>query len=77
MLNPYFKEIELKPYKNSLIFNKKEIKKIEVYLNMKKNLLLKEIYDSAPDNISAALDFLMTRLTQEFKAKNKIEFNKD
>ncbi|MBI5015876.1 MAG: NUDIX domain-containing protein [Deltaproteobacteria bacterium] len=77
LLKQHFRSIEERTFSNSLVFRCKEIPHIEVYLQMKKRLLFKEVYDASPDVVGAALNQIMAALTAEAKEKGTVEFNKN
>jgi len=77
LLRGHFGEIEKRVFLNTLQFNQEEMPHIEVYLRMKKHLLLKEVYDSSPDSVGAALNQIVAALTAEVRDRGAVEFNKN
>lgn len=77
LVGKYFSSIEKRTFSNSLRFRYKEVPHIEVYLKMKKRLLLKEVYEASPDVVGAALHQIMAALIAEAKEKGTVEFNKN
>ena len=77
LLRGYFGEIERRIFLNTLRFAQKEMHHIEVYLRMKKHLLFKEVYQSSPDSVGAALDRITAALTAEVMDRGTVEFNKN
>ncbi len=77
LLRPSFQEVEKAIFANSLRFEPNQMEHLEVYLWMKKSLLLKEVYEASPDSIGAALLQLITAMTAEAIERGAVEFNKD
>ena len=77
LLGPWFGEIEKRVFQNTLRFTPKDMSHLAVYLGMKKHLMLKEVYDSSPDSVGAALNQLMAALAAEAGRTGTLELNKD
>jgi ADP-ribose pyrophosphatase YjhB (NUDIX family)/SAM-dependent methyltransferase len=77
LLQPYFREIRREVFHNTLRFHPDEMPHLQVYLGMKKHLLLKEVCEVSPDSVGAVLNQLMAALTAEARVRGAIEFNKD
>ncbi|MEW6488041.1 MAG: NUDIX domain-containing protein [Thermodesulfobacteriota bacterium] len=77
LLRPSFREVERRVYSNRLRFEPGQMEHLEVYLRMKKNLLLKEVCEASPDSVGAAILQLMAALTAEAIDRGAVEFNKD
>jgi len=77
LLQPWFGGVEKKVFRNTLRFTPKEMSHLEVYLRMKKHLLLKEIYDTSPDSVGAALNLLQASLAGDAGRAGTLELNKD
>ncbi|MFU8856607.1 MAG: NUDIX domain-containing protein [Deferrisomatales bacterium] len=77
LLRPSFQEVEKAVFANRLRFEPNQMEHLEVYLWMKKSLLLKEVYEASPDSIGAALLQLITAMTAEAIERGAVEFNKD
>ena len=77
LLRPSFAGVERRIFRNRLRFGPGELRHVEVYLTMKKRLLLKEVYEASPDSVGAALNSIMAALAAEAAAKGAVEFRKD
>jgi ADP-ribose pyrophosphatase YjhB (NUDIX family)/SAM-dependent methyltransferase len=77
LLRPSFAEVKRQVFSNRLRFGPDELRHVEVYLTMKKRLLLKEVYEASPDSVGAALDRIMAALAKEAAASGAVEFQKD
>jgi len=77
LLRPWFNSVEKRVFRNTLRFNEEELSHLEVYLRMKKHLMLKEVYDVSPDSVGAALNQLMATLAADANRKGVLELNKD
>ncbi len=77
LLRPSFGEVETRVFANRLRFRPGELAKLEVYLRMKKHLLLKEVYDASPDSVGAAILQIIAALTAEAEDRGTVEFHKD
>lgn len=77
LLRPSFAEVERRVFSNRLRFGPGEMRNVEVYLRMKKPLLLKEVYEVSPDSVGAAMNQIMTLVAAEAAAKGVVKFRKD
>lgn len=77
LLRPSFAEVKRRVFSNRLRFGQGELSHVEVYLAMKKRLLLKEVYEASPDAVGAALERIMAALATEAAAKGAVTFRKD
>jgi ADP-ribose pyrophosphatase YjhB (NUDIX family) len=77
LLRPSFTEVRRRVFSNRLRFGPGELRNIEIYLAMKKRLLLKEVYEASPDCVGAALNQIMAALAAEAAAKGAVKFRKD
>jgi ADP-ribose pyrophosphatase YjhB (NUDIX family)/SAM-dependent methyltransferase len=77
LLRPSFADVERRIFRNRLRFGPDELRQVEVYLTMKKPLLLKEVYETSTDSVGAALNRIMAALAAEAAAKGVVEFRKD
>lgn len=77
LLRPWFGEVERRVFSNRLRFGPGELRHLQVYLTMKKRLLLKEVYEASPDSVGAALNQIMVALAAEAAAKGAVKFRKD
>lgn len=77
LLRPSFAEVERRVFLNRLRFGPDELRHVEVYLALKKRLLLKEVYEACPDSVGAALNRIMAALAAEAAARGAVEFQKD
>jgi len=76
-LQPFFGEITRKPFNNKLRFVVEELDKFNDYVEMKKHLFFKEVYEECPDNVSSVLDSVMTVIGKKAVQKGWVEFNKN
>jgi 8-oxo-dGTP diphosphatase len=77
LLRPYFGQVEKRIFRNRLRFRRSELSHLELYLQMKKRFLFKEVYDASPDSVGAALNQILAALSAETTEDEEIEFNKD
>lgn len=77
LLRPWFDEVERRVFSNRLRFGPGELRHLQVYLTMKKRLLLKEVYEASPDSVGAVLNQLMAALAAEAGSKGTVRFRKD
>jgi ADP-ribose pyrophosphatase YjhB (NUDIX family)/SAM-dependent methyltransferase len=77
LLRPSFAEVERRVFSNRLRFGPGELRNLQVYLTMKKRLLLKEVYEASPDSVGAALNQVMAALAAEAAAKGVVKLRKD
>ncbi len=77
LLRTRFSEVERRVFSNRLRFGPGELRNLQVYLAMKKRLLLKEVYETSPDSVGAALNQIMATLAAEAAAKGVLKFRKD
>lgn len=77
LLYPSFGEVERRIFANQLRFGPGELRHLEVYLAMKKRLLLREVYEASPDSVGAALNQIMVALAAEAATKGVVNFRKD
>jgi ubiquinone/menaquinone biosynthesis C-methylase UbiE len=77
LLRPGFGEVKRRVFSNRLRFGPGELRHLQVYLTLKKRLLLKEVYEASPDSVGAALNQIMAALAAEAAAKGVVKFRKD
>lgn len=77
LLRPSFRQVEKRIFANRLRFEPGQMEHLEVYLRMKRNLLLKEVCEASPDSVGAAILQIITALTAEAIERGAVEFNKD
>jgi 8-oxo-dGTP diphosphatase len=77
LLRPSFAAVKRRVFSNRLRFGPGDLRQVEIYLAMKKRLLLKEVYEASPDSVGAALNRIMVALASEAAAKGAVNFRKD
>lgn len=77
LLRPSFAEVKRRVFSNRLRFGPGELRHVEVYLTMKKHLLLKEVYEASPESVGAAMNQIMAALAAEAAKKGAVKFRKD
>lgn len=77
LLAPHFAEVERRLFENRLRFCTDDLSALAGYLDIKKHLFLKELYDQAPDSVGAALQTIMGTLADEVGSGKCFECNKD
>jgi 8-oxo-dGTP diphosphatase len=76
-LEPYFGSISRKPFDNRLHFVKKDLNKFIDYVEMKKHLFLKEVYEQIPDNVTSVLENAMSAIAVKVEQRGWVDFNKN
>lgn len=77
LLDPCFATVEVQAYPNNLAFGPHTLDRLRPYLQMKQNLLLKEVADRSPDRVGVAVDRLLAALGREAGENERLEINKD
>lgn len=77
LLRPSFTKVRRRVFRNRLRFGPGELRHVEVYLTMKKRLLLKEVYEACPESVGVAMNQIMAALAAEAAAKGVVKFRKD
>lgn len=76
-LEKYFNMIERLDYNNSMIFKAENINDLIFYIQQKKNLIYKDVFDLMPDTIDAMLKCVENKLLEHIKIHGSIVLNKD
>lgn len=77
ILTPHFGSIICNPFENKLQFAKKDLGKFVDYVDMKKHLFFKEVYEHNPDNVTSVLENVMATVAEKAEKKEWVEFNKN
>lgn len=77
LLRPSFCQVEKRVFANRLRFEPGQMQHLEIYLRMKKALLLKEVCEASPDSVGAVILQLISALTAEAIDRGAVEFHKD
>lgn len=76
-LTEYFERVEKKHFKNSMIFDYKNIQDCIFYIQKKKNLIYKEVIEHMPDRVSETEVCVESSIIEHTKKHGRLILNKD
>ena len=77
LLGRFFDDIEVIPYANSMVFDRDSVDDCVCYIEKKRLLMFKEVFDSHPEKVTDMEVCIATRVRERAQAQGRIVLNKN